>query len=180
MGVKGEFQNRDRDEASDLSGIPLAGGLGELPEDLSDERGDLNTFALKAAENMSPDMASAQTSRVDAALTGVGSPKIDYSVRSIFDSRPINAREFNLWFSAEGDDAAPVEIEVFRKCFFVPEGYVAVLRGVTILLGPAITPPFANYDGLLRIATDGSVTDPPDVTSADRTSALHHLTAMPC
>jgi hypothetical protein len=162
MPKNGEFENRDRDEATDLSGVPLA-GMGELPEDLSDERGDLNTYQLRAAEQMAPDMASAQRGRLDAAETGVGSPKIDYSVRSIFDSRPINSREFNLWFTAEGNDATPVDITVFRKCFFVPSGYVAVLRGVTVLVGPAITPPFTNYDGLLRIAVGGSVVDPPDV-----------------
>lgn len=163
-GTKGEFENRDRDEGSDLSGIPLAGSLGELPEDLSNERGDLNTYALRAAENMSPDMASAQRGRVDAAETGVGSPKIDYSVRSIYDSRPINSREFNLWFTAVGDDASAVQIEVFRNCFIVPAGYVAVLRGVTILVGPPLIPDFTNYDGVLRIAVNGAIVDPPDVT----------------
>ncbi len=161
---KGEFQNRDRDEASELSGIPLAGGLGELPEDLARERGDLDTYSLRAAENMSPDMASAQRSRVDAHDTGVGSPKIDYSVRSIFDSRPINSREFNLWFyGAQVEEGPGPDIAVFRKCFYVPSGYVACLRGVTVLAAPTQIPEFTNYDGLLGIAVDGSIVDPPQV-----------------
>lgn len=163
---KGEIQNRDRDETSDLSGIPLAGGgLGELPEDLSRERGDLDTYALRAAENMAPDMASAQRGRVDAGETGVGSPKIDYSVRSIFDSRPINAREFNLWFVTDLESEPPpdLDIGVFAKSFFVPAGYVACLRGVTILLTPALVPEFNNYDGLLAISVNGAIVDPPQV-----------------
>lgn len=97
---KGEFENRDRDEAADLGAIPLAGGgLGELPETLSRERGDLDTYATRAAGNMSPDMVSANRGRMDAGVTGLGSPKIDYGVRSVYDSRPINTREFNLWFT---------------------------------------------------------------------------------
>lgn len=97
---KGEFENRDRDEGPDLSGIPLAGGLGELPEDLANERGDLDTYATRAAGNMSPDMVSASRGKMDAGETGLGSPKIDYGVRSVYDSRPVNTREFNLWFAA--------------------------------------------------------------------------------
>lgn len=164
MPKNGEFENRDRDEATDLSGVPLA-GMGELPEDLSDERGDLNTYQLRAAEQMAPDMASAQRGRVDAAETGVGSPRIDYSVRSIFDSRPINSREFNLWFVTDLESEPPpdLDITVFRKCFFVPAGYVACLRGVTILLTPDPVPEFNNYDGLLAVAVNGSKIDPPDV-----------------
>lgn len=161
---KGEIQNRDRDEAEDLSGIPLA-GFGELPEDLSDERGDLDTYGLKPAEQLLPDMASAQVSRADADLTGVGSPRIDYSVRSTFDTRPINAREFNLWFTADTASEPPpaLTIDVFRSCFFVPDGYVALVRGVTVLLSPPITPEFNNYDGLLAVAVNGARVDPPDV-----------------
>jgi len=176
-GTKGEFENRDRDEGSDLSGIPLAGTLGELPEELANERGDLDSYALRAAENMAPDMASAQRGRVDARETGVGSPKIDYSVRSVYDSRPINSREFNLWFTAAADAGDP-EIGVFRKCFFVPAGYVAVLRGVTILVGPPLIPDFTNYDGTLRIAVNGAIEDPPDVIVGPEFGVSTNLTQL--
>ncbi len=168
MGVKGEFQNRDRDEGSDLSGIPLAGGLGELPEDLANERGDLDSYALKAAKQMSPDMASAARSRVDAAGTGLGSPKIDYSVRSVYDSRPINHREFNLWFQAVILDEPPAtaSLAIFRSSFFVPPGYVMVLRDVTILLQAFST--LLNYDGTLSIIVNGGIVDPINVEVGPR------------
>lgn len=158
---KGEFENRDRDESSDLSGIPLAGGLGELPEDLATERGDLDNYALRAAANVAPDMVSAQRSRIDAGETGLGSPKIDYSVRSIFDSRPVNSREFNLWFFGEIAPETEFDIEVFRKCFFVPQGYVCVLREAIIVQAPQLTIPLV--DGFASIMIDGAIVDPPDV-----------------
>lgn len=161
-GTKGEFENRDRDEGSDLSGIPLAGSLGELPEDLSSERGDLDTYALRAAEQMAPDMASAQRGRVDAALTGVGSPRIDYSVRSIYDSRPINHKEFNLWFARviqEGGSEA--DFSWARRCFYVPAGYVCVLREFKAIIPPNATP--VSYDGTVQFLVNGSVVDPTDV-----------------
>ncbi len=160
---KGEIQNRDRDEGSDLSGIPLAGGLGELPEDLSNERGDLDNYALRAAQQMSPDMASAERSRVDASGTGLGSPKIDYSVRSVYDSRPINHREFNLWFQAQINDEPPAvaDLTIFRSTFFVPDGYVMVLRDVTILLQAFVN--LLNYDGTLSIIVNGGIVDPINV-----------------
>lgn len=160
---KGEFQNRDRDESSDLAGIPLVGGLGELPEDLSNERGDLATYALKAAENMSPDMASAQRGRMDARDTGVGSPKIDYNVRSVYDSRPINHREFNLWFQGEitSEPPAVMTMPIFRSCFFVPSGYVMVLREVTFLVQPFSS--LLNYDLSFSIIVNGGIVDPMQV-----------------
>lgn len=159
---KGEIQNRDRDESQDLSGVPLAGGsrLGELPEDLANERGDMDTYALKAAEQMAPDMASAQRGRVDAALTGVGSPKIDYSVRSVFDSRPVNAIEFNLWFGVEWPSAPDfADFSALVQSFYVPAGYVACLRRVDIVAevdGNSMTP----YDGTCEIMVNNAVMDP--------------------
>jgi hypothetical protein len=159
---KGEFENRDRDEASELSGIPLAGGLGEIPESLANERGDLDSYATRAAENMAPDMARAQVGRVDAAETGLGSPKIDYGVRSIYDSRPINHREFNLWFEREIDEGGDAnDMEFARNCFVVPQGYVAILRRCAVIVPPPAT--LTNYDGTMNILVNGSIIDPPQV-----------------
>lgn len=161
---KGEFENRDRDESSDFDGIPLAGGgLGELSEDLANERGDLATYSLRAAENMAPDMARAAAARIDAAETGLGSPSIDYTVRSIYDSRPSNHREFNLWFERIiGAHADPDSMLWARKCFFVPAGYVAVLRSATVIVKAAAS--LSNYDGLLEFLVNGATYDPMQVT----------------
>lgn len=64
--------------------------------------------------------------------TPPGEPPIDYDVRSVFDSRPINGIDFNFTDSAGISSATAWTVNVE-----VPEGYVAVLRGARHFLNPA-------------------------------------------
>jgi hypothetical protein len=162
---KGEFENRDRDESSDLRGIPLA-GLGELPEDISRERGDLRSYSLDTSKAQNPDMARASESRADARTTGLGSPAMDYTVRSVYDSRPTSGRDFNLWFqntpkTAEHGAEFP-GFSALRKCFSVPDGWVAVVRKVFFRCTPTnVTPTnLFNYDARIALCINGAIVDP--------------------
>lgn len=156
---KGEFENRDRDESSGLAGIPLSGSLGELPEDLSNERRDLDSYALRAAENMSPDMARASQGRIAEQKTGLGSPAMDYNVRSVYDSRPPSGKDFNLWFYTSTPACGTEDFSGFARCWQVPSGYVAVVRRIKILLDPTTSVGFP-YHGTLRVLVNGASLDP--------------------
>lgn len=160
---KGELQNRDRDEVPGLGDIPLSGALGELPPDIANERGDLDTYNTKALGTRFPDMLSAAISRAESKETGLGSPLLDYTVRSIFDSRPTSGFDFNLWFQGE-DTETPYTISIFNRCFQVPAGYVAVLRQVKMLVAEPVTQTL-NYDGTAKVLIDGTVRDSIDVNT---------------
>jgi len=86
-----------------------------------------------------PDLVIAQRSRDMLDNLPTGAPPQQYDVRSIYDSRPINATDFNLSisnFSAE--NAGGVWNGNFCDfTFTVPNGYVAVLRE----LHHSFTPP---------------------------------------
>lgn len=64
-----------------------------------------------------------------------GSPRVDFSVRSIFDARPLFSQEF-----LRGIYATPELINAtnarFTASFKVPPGYVGILRSATISLAP--------------------------------------------
>lgn len=157
---KGEFQNRDRDETPGLGDIPLAGSLGELPPDIADERHDLDTYNTKSLGTRFPDMQSAQIARIEEKQTGIGSPLLDYTVRSIYDSRPTSGFDFNLWFTF-GDSEIPLGLPGFIRTWAVPQGYVAVIRDYTIL-APAGSS-ISTWDGLSKLLIDGTARDPIDV-----------------
>lgn len=161
MAQKGDLQNRDRDEASDLSGIPLA-GLGELSEEIADERGDLDTYHTLPAENTKPDQMRAQIARQQAKDTGLGSPVLDYTVRSVYDSRPVSGRDFNLWFKTTGDGCGNDTYLGLRNCFYVPTGYVAVIRKVQLLFPD--TASIQEYSALVQIQVNSATVDPELVT----------------
>lgn len=129
---KGEFENRDRDESQDLSGVPLAGArnLGELPDDLARERGDLRTYSIDTSRAQNPDMSRAAVGRADARDTGLGSPVLDYTVRSVYDSRPNSGVDFNLWFNLQSGEGIENYNQLMRA-WLVPDGWVAVIRKVS-------------------------------------------------
>lgn len=171
MGAKGEIQNRDRDEGSDLAGIPLAGSLGELPEDLANERGDLDNYSVNVGANTSPDMARAADGRRDERNTSLGSPTMDYTVRSVYDSRPPSAKDFNQWFTSQSNNPNHVvnDFSGLRNCFYVPAGWVAVLRRVSFRCDPTTemtrtlqgnNAAGAWYDAQLQVLINGSNRDP--------------------
>lgn len=151
---KGEFQNRDRDETPGLGNIPLAGSLGELPPDLATERGDLQAYDVKSFGSDFPDMRHASINARDARETGIGSPLLDFTVRSTFDSRPTSARDFNEWFQVE----APVTANPFQRSYIIPAGYVGVLREVRFLFSNIVyTQP---YLVAARLCLNGAVVSP--------------------
>lgn len=168
---KGEFENRDRDEASDLGGIPLAGvKLGELPDDLARERGDLRTFSIDTGASQNPDLYKAREARDAARDTGLGSPVMDYTVRSVYDSRPNSARDFNQWYTSRSDNPNhnPNDFTGMRRCFTVPQGWVAVIRKVSFRMDPSTvmagTPGDSSrgawYDALIKLLVNGACVDP--------------------
>lgn len=162
MAPKGDFENRERDEGAGLSGIPLAGtSLGELPTDLAQERGDLATYVTREVGGAHPDMQRANDSRIDAGKTGLGSPALDYTVRSTYDSRPTSGRDFNLWFTTAPNVCATDTYLGFTNCFYVPLGFVAVIRKVEVLL-PS-NPSVATYDALLSVMINNAVVEPQNV-----------------
>lgn len=89
-------------------------------------------------------------SRRDLARTPLGSPPVDYDVRSVYDVRPVAAFDFNIEssqpVSASNTDAT-VEM-------VVPDGFVAVLREADIWIEPAPPSPGglkSNYTYKLRL-----------------------------
>lgn len=78
---------------------------------------------------IAPDVGS-QADRDAMARAPAGEPLADYTVRSVYDSRPINGYDFNIVAS---DAAAAAEVVLAHDLFFaVPDGYVAVLREISI------------------------------------------------
>lgn len=71
--------------------------------------------------------------RADFDVTPVGTPPVCYDVRSVFDSRPVNTYDFHITQSGAfltTNVASVVEMSV-------PEGYMAILRGIEAWIEPA-------------------------------------------
>ena len=149
MAPRGEIENRDRDE-----------GIGDVPEDLGIERGEIFQ-QVRLRGTVPSDMGNNAARRTAAQAAPLGTPSLDFDVRSIYDSRPVNGRDFNLWFQATPDETGLV-MRAFRRCFVVPTGYVAVVRSFTVLYLPA-TPLSTNYDGLANLMFDEGTFDSMDV-----------------
>lgn len=100
-------------------------------------REDLRRGEFEARDRQLPadlDQTSAFNSNARAREsfqeTPVGTPPVCYDVRSVFDSRPINTYDFNI---TQGGGFTPDNLPVEMT---VPEGYVAILRGVEIWFEP--------------------------------------------
>lgn len=149
---RGELENRDRDE-----------GVGDLPEDLGLERREL--FGdVPLRRGVPTDMRSNAGRRAAANEAPLGTPPLDFDVRSIYDSRPVNTRDFNLWFHGTlgGGHGVTFDFNVFNRCFEVPPGFVAVVREITFLWDP-VTVLTHPYDGTYKALIDGNTFDPMDV-----------------
>lgn len=76
--------------------------------------------------------AAWQKARTDQERTPIGSPPKPVDVRSVYDTRPVNAFDFNIPASA-----ATVSTSSSSTVFFqVPEGFIAVLRNFDIWFEP--------------------------------------------
>ena len=73
--------------------------MGDLPPDIAHERGELEKDAMLAGRlarhpSFPPDVAYQQTRANEAAAGKVGTVTQGASVRTTFDARPINGRDF--------------------------------------------------------------------------------------
>jgi hypothetical protein len=148
--ANGEFENRESEE------------LGDLSEDIGIERGELDEVNLRpSAGPQFPEMQSANAAKRGMRQTGLGSPVLDYSVRSIYDSRPVNSRDFNYWAKLDSDNLnhATPTLAALQRCFQTPRGYVTNIRKV-MFMGPAMV-----FDpgilAFIRLLVDEAAVDPP-------------------
>lgn len=81
------------------------------------------------------DMVQQSGSRKDARGLALGSPPSDYGVRSVYDSRPVNATDFNVFTTMSlGCGGSPF----VPSGFVVPQGYVAVWRKAYAWMEPPL------------------------------------------
>jgi hypothetical protein len=108
-----------------------------MRDEFAEQRGDWQT-------NASLDLPGADLLQDDAAVSAMQSaplttPSVDFEVRSIYDSRPINAYDFNFSGTSEitgtGSDQL---VATWQVTFTVPVGYRAVPRDWDIFFD---TPP---------------------------------------
>ncbi len=101
--------------------------LGDLPIELQRERGE--SGLLNDRERSLPgDMLNTQQARESAARAGIGGPVLDYTVRGVYDSRPVNGFDFNQVVELTLTDNSG---NPFRyACLQVPQGRVVVLRAI--------------------------------------------------
>lgn len=113
--------------------------LGELPLPVSIERGENYTpdplkappffpsSIRQARSSIPPDIAAENARR---ELGGkIHSPKIDKLVNSVFDTLPVNARDFYSIGQLTVNSKADLNIDPTQFDYTVPSGYVAILRG---------------------------------------------------
>lgn len=151
--ANGEIENREAEE------------LGDLPEELGIERGELDSISARTVTGPQfPEMEAAQSARADLQRTGLGSPQLDFTVRSVFDSRPVNARDFNAWFHPNvGGEGIPQGYNCLRQCFLTPPGYVTVVRKVTVMAPTQAENP--QVAAFVKLLVDGAAVDPPEVVT---------------
>lgn len=107
---------------------------------------------LPADFSSSGDLQSQQTGMDHLEITPPGDPNLKFDVRSIFDSRPVNAYDFNI--SAAVELAAPGTTTF--TVFTVPKGFVAIPRRWFFFIDPLfslssraailVTPQINNVD----------------------------------
>lgn len=122
--MKGEFENRDREE------------LGDLPETLGLERGELMRYG-GAPGRVPADMRNNAASRQGADAAPIGTPQLDFDVRSVYDSRPVQGRDFNQWYAFVGEGVDEPGT-FFAQAMRIPAGFVAVVRRIMYQTTPVI------------------------------------------
>lgn len=123
--AKGELENRDAEE------------LGDLSEDHGLERGEIQRLA-QARAAVPTDMRNNAQRRQAAAGAPIGTPQLDYDVRSVYDSRPVQGRDFNEWFSFATEGGGTVPGLFFAQALLVPPGLVAVVRRIMFRCGAIV------------------------------------------
>jgi hypothetical protein len=95
--------------------------------EFAEQRGDWQTNA--SLDIPGADLLGQEASTQAMQATPLTPPNVDYEVRSVYDSRPINAYDFN--FSAATEFTSPPDpgtIATWEATFTVPTGYRAVPR----------------------------------------------------
>ncbi len=147
--------------------------LGDLPPDLLRERGEDPMFNDRPG-SLPPDMARSDSVRQAAAEAGIGGPVLDYGVRGVYDSRPVNAIDFyNTYLVSLANAYNFVGTPAMLQ---VPQGRVAVLRrvefsdpGAASGIGNQYTFPAVKADNLLladfyvTVLRNGGVVQPVDM-----------------
>jgi hypothetical protein len=77
-------------------------------------------------------MSAMAKARTDQENTPLGSPPKPVDVRSVYDTRPINAFDFNISASASVNSVSPSATLFFS----VPQGFICVLRNFDIWFEP--------------------------------------------
>ena len=103
-----------------------------MRDEFAEQRGDWQT-------NASLDIPGADLLQDDASVAAMQAaplttPSVDFEVRSVYDSRPINAYDFN--FSAATNFTSPADpgtVATWQATFTVPTGYRAVPRDWEVL-----------------------------------------------
>lgn len=163
--AKGEFENREAEEAQ---------GLGDLPYPLARERGEAGIIEDEYS-NVPPDMRRSESLKRMADGTGLGAPKMDFNVRSVFDSRPVNGFDFvqSAVMEFTFDACSGIIIDTDNGALFrVPFGRVAVIRSVefgsisTDADGGAMISNNAAFDVQVQLVRNGANTLPIDMSPA--------------
>lgn len=115
-------------------------GLGELADDIAEERGDLEAFGRDPVYG-GGEQSYLRSSEIAARRAPSGDPDSDSTVRSVWDSRPPDTRDF-LVVSTVAEPAAPGTTVLD---FEVPQGLIGFLRGFRFQLFavPAVESPLS-------------------------------------
>jgi hypothetical protein len=125
-------------------------------------------FLTQREHQAGPDTGSAsdvagQTAKT-ASMTATppGEPPVDYDVRSVFDSRPVNARDFNVSANANGTVSGSGAIVFPVINFQTPLGWRFVVLGWEITFAPSIASlgPSLFQATTVNLLGGGSVADP--------------------
>lgn len=105
-------------------------------QEWSSERGDVQAPPDSSGINAG-DLSNADTAVAEMQRTPLGEPKTEYDVRSIYDSRPVNAYDFN--FSQVVNSTFGTLGTSFLITFQTPTGYRAVPKEWDVQLSPPYT-----------------------------------------
>lgn len=123
-----------REEESELDQLAQAdNSMGELSEDIFDERGGWGDKAqgdpFESGKQLPPDIAY----QVDVSASAQGAPlgtlPQKTRVQTVFDARPTNSRDFSKSsFETMSTTVADV-VTPASLIFTIPKGYIGILRG---------------------------------------------------
>ena len=109
-------------------------------QELNDELGDFGA-PPDAADYGGSDLAMDASSTAAMMQTPLGEPDIDFDVRCIYDSRPVNGYDFNVSNTLTTTSSAPT---IWTFNFTVPLGYRMIPKKFEIKFDPAPAGPISQ------------------------------------